>query len=58
MSDTKNAKTTTSANDATSAQPQLALDVKRVRKLVRTGVQGGGPSAGSCDYCSWFGWNR
>jgi hypothetical protein len=46
---TKNAPITTNAT-------RLALDVKRVRKLMRTGVQGGGISAGDCDYCSIYGW--
>jgi hypothetical protein len=55
MSNTENGMKTT---NATNAQPQLALDVKRVRKLVRTGVQGGGLNAGHCDYCSIVGWGH
>jgi hypothetical protein len=50
----KNAVHTTT--NTTNAQPPLALDVKRARKLVRTGVQGGGLNSGPCTWCSMWGW--
>jgi hypothetical protein len=56
MKNVKN-KSAPTTNSTTDGQPPLALDVKRVRKQIRTGAQGGsGPSGGGCMFISWFGW--
>ena len=47
---------TTDKTTTTSNEPQLALTVKRVRK-VRTGISGGkGPEPCPCGTCSYICW--
>ena len=53
----KTDSTTAATETVTTVQPQLALNVKRVRKQVRTGVQGGAPKPCPCESCSNICWN-